>query len=205
MSDNKTKYVADTSYAIEQDINVDGKHYIFAVDENAEDGMYYFVCNANFNELFTLYTDYFACDNYAEAMIHWLSRLNTAFKELMHATEQLEAEIGHKPQRLEKKAVDLSVSNYENKVCVVNAEYLVRGSDNEINQLVFIKHGNGTSPDLRGMACFGEQIYSGESVRWERYEILGVLKEEYIPDWAKEKITDLQNKYGSDIVAHKED
>ena len=39
---NDVMYVPNTKYAIEQVINVDGVHCVFAVDKEAEAGMYIF-------------------------------------------------------------------------------------------------------------------------------------------------------------------
>lgn len=201
---NDVMYVPNTKYAIEQDINVDGVHCVFAVDKEADDGMYYFVGNIVYNGLYTSCTVSFVSNDYAEAMMNWASNLKVAFESLMNITKQITAEIGRKPQTITKESVDLNVKDYENKVCVVNANSIVRGSDNEINQLVFITHGNGTNPYARGSACYAEEIYSGKSVRWERSDILGVLKKDCIPDWAKAKLNDLQKEFGCGIVALKE-
>lgn len=178
---NDVMYVPNTKYAIEQVINVDGVHCVFAVDKEAEDGMYYFVGNIVYNGLYTSCTVSFVSNDYAEAMMNWASNLKVAFESLMNITKQITAEIGRKPQTITKESVDLNVKDYENKVCVVNANSIVRGS-----------------------ACYAEEIYSGKSVRWERSDILGVLKKDCIPDWAKAKLNDLQKEFGCGIVALKE-
>ena len=36
-------------------------------------------------------------------------------------------------------------------------------------------------------------LYDGDKARWNRENVLGVLKDEYLPDWAREKLEELQN------------
>ena len=45
--------------------------------------------------------------------------------------------------------------------------------------------------------CLGD----GEQTRWNRTDFIGVLREEFLPDWAKEKLAELQAehaRYGGD-------
>ena len=44
--------------------------------------------------------------------------------------------------------------------------------------------GFGTSPTARGRAVFATNVYSGESSRFDRADILGVVSPERIPKWA---------------------
>ena len=54
-------------------------------------------------------------------------------------------------------------------------------------QLVFITGGNGPMANHYGNACFAINLYSGKDVRWERYDVQGIVKDECLPDWAKAK------------------
>ena len=54
-------------------------------------------------------------------------------------------------------------------------------------QLVFITGGNGSMANHYGNACFAINLYTGKDVRWERYDVQGIVKDECLPDWAKEK------------------
>ena len=60
------------------------------------------------------------------------------------------------------------------------------------HQLYIATGGFGCSPNARGRAVFCKNIYNDESVRFDRDGILGVVKPECIPAWAKEKIAKLQ-------------
>ena len=54
-------------------------------------------------------------------------------------------------------------------------------------QLVFVTGGNGSMANHYGNACFAINLYTGKDVRWERYDVQGIVKDECLPDWAKEK------------------
>lgn len=56
------------------------------------------------------------------------------------------------------------------------------------HQLVLVNDGNGAYSNSRGTACFSTNLYTGEHVRWERYDVLGEVKPECLPEWAKEKL-----------------
>ena len=54
--------------------------------------------------------------------------------------------------------------------------------------------GFGCTPGSRGCAVFFQELYSGERCRWDASDILGVANPEKIPDWAKEKLREYEQK-----------
>lgn len=55
-------------------------------------------------------------------------------------------------------------------------------------QLVLVNGGNGAYANSRGTACFSVNLYTGENVRWNRSDVLGEIKPEYMPEWAKQRL-----------------
>ena len=53
--------------------------------------------------------------------------------------------------------------------------------------------GNGATGG-RGNAVFGTCLATGEKSRWERYDVLGEIKPECMPDWAKEALTKIKEQ-----------
>ena len=47
--------------------------------------------------------------------------------------------------------------------------------------------GSGASANTRGSAVFCTNLHTGENCRWERYMVMGEVKPECMPEWAKEK------------------
>ena len=54
------------------------------------------------------------------------------------------------------------------------------------DQLFYATHGNGCRPDSLGTKVFGFHVTDGEKTYYRRTEFSGALKEELIPEWAKE-------------------
>ncbi len=52
--------------------------------------------------------------------------------------------------------------------------------------------GFGCSPESRGRAVYATCLGDGEKTRWNRDDFLGVLDEQYLPDWAREKLEELR-------------
>ena len=52
--------------------------------------------------------------------------------------------------------------------------------------------GFGCSPTASGRAVYATCLGDGEQKRWNRADFIGVLKDEFLPDWAREKLNELQ-------------
>ena len=59
------------------------------------------------------------------------------------------------------------------------------------SQLFYAKFGNGCRAESLGRKVFGQHLDNGEEGCYLRTEILGVVKLELLPDWAKEKLSEL--------------
>ena len=71
------------------------------------------------------------------------------------------------------------------KVVVINAEPKRYEYQHAAYQLVLAEGGNGATGG-RGQAVFGTCLATGEHSRWERYDVLGEIKPERMPQWAKD-------------------
>ena len=54
------------------------------------------------------------------------------------------------------------------------------------------RSGFGCSPTARGRSILCTCLGDGEQTRWNRKDFVGVLKDEYLPDWAKESLKQYQ-------------
>ena len=55
--------------------------------------------------------------------------------------------------------------------------------------------GFGASANSRGSAVFCKNLYDGKTARYERMDVLGEVKPECMPDWAKEKAEAISRKH----------
>ena len=59
------------------------------------------------------------------------------------------------------------------------------------DQLFLAEGGFGCQPNARGRKVFGQFLKDGEQTHYQRSDIIGVLKDEYLPQWAQEKLAEL--------------
>lgn len=73
--------------------------------------------------------------------------------------------------------------DYQNQLVVINPKYLSPIYRTQNNQLHYVTHGNGCKSERIGRSVFTKNLLTGETGRWYRNEILGVIKPECIPSW----------------------
>ena len=81
--------------------------------------------------------------------------------------------------------------DYTGKVVVLKPGVLRDAFKTPEDQLFLVSHGNGCRPDAIGRKVFGQFLSDSEKTHVYRDEILGVIKDEYLPEWAKEKLLEL--------------
>ena len=59
---------------------------------------------------------------------------------------------------------------------------------------VSVTGGFGASANSRGSAVFCTNLHTGKSTRYERMDVMGEVKPERLPEWAKEKAQELLHK-----------
>lgn len=90
-----------------------------------------------------------------------------------------------------------SVPTLAGEIVVQSVDVLFPEYRNASNQIYLATAGNGCRGDARGSAVYAVNLYSGERTRLERYDLIGILRKEHIPNWAKktyETIRSQKNK-----------
>ena len=87
---------------------------------------------------------------------------------------------------------DKDQSNYEDKVVILSYKSLKEEYWSPENQLWLATGGFGCDPKKIGRAVYATCIADGDRARWDRGQFLGVAKDEMLPDWAKEKLKEMQ-------------
>lgn len=85
--------------------------------------------------------------------------------------------------------------DYTGKVLTLRPDRLKDECWSAQNQVWYGECGFGCSPTASGQAVFATCLGDGEKARWNRADFVGVLDEQYLPDWAQERLTELR---GSD-------
>ncbi len=89
--------------------------------------------------------------------------------------------------------------DYEGKVLVLSPGSLKEKYWSQQNQLWLATGGFGCSPTSYGRAVYATCLGDGEELFWNRHDFVGVLKEEYMPEWANKKRMELQGQFAVDI------
>lgn len=82
--------------------------------------------------------------------------------------------------------------NFEGKVLVLKPTVLKDEYKTPDFQLFLAESGFGCSPTAHGRAVYGQFLKDGEETVYNRQDFIGVLKDEHLPDWAREKLAELQ-------------
>lgn len=88
---------------------------------------------------------------------------------------------------------DDSQQDYTGKVVVINPHILKDDYKTPEDQLFFVEGGFGARPNSRGRKVFGKFLKDDISTHYFRENIIGVLKSEYLPQWAWEKLAQWEN------------
>lgn len=91
----------------------------------------------------------------------------------------------------------MSGQELTDKVLVLSTHTLKESYWMPENQLWLATGGFGCAPKASGRAVFATCLGDGERTRWNREDFTGILKEEFLPDWAKEKVEQLQESQTS--------
>ena len=89
----------------------------------------------------------------------------------------------------------ISVNDFNNltgKVVAIAPDSIKREYLSDRSQLIYVTGGNGARLNAIGNGVFGYNLATKEHERWERYNLLGVIKKEEMPEWAKEGLTEVK-------------
>lgn len=81
--------------------------------------------------------------------------------------------------------------DYTGQVLVMKPEVLKDQYKTPEDQLFLAESGFGCSPDARGRKVYGQFLKDGEAAHFYRQDFFGVLKDEYLPEWAAERLAEL--------------
>lgn len=88
---------------------------------------------------------------------------------------------------------DSEKSDFTDKVVVINHKCLKEEYWSPENQLWLATGGFGCEPNKIGRAVYSTCLMDNDKNRWDRSDILGVIRDEYLPDWAREKLEEMKS------------
>lgn len=81
--------------------------------------------------------------------------------------------------------------DYENRLLILRDTSLKEEYRTPENQLFYAIGGFGCSPTASGRKVSGHFLSDGEKTQFNRQDFIGVIADEHIPDWAREKLEQL--------------
>ena len=169
------------------------------VAENLKADYRYVCAYLEENEVFSQFTDCALSNDYLEIMTLYCDR----------AKEQVE---NCKAQSLGDKTVITPEmcrklnegETYKGKVVALKTDSLRREYENAENQLFYAVGGNGINPNGLGTKVYGYNLATKAHYYNRNYNIIGVVKDECLPEWAKTKLTEIKKDIKNKEVRHNE-
>lgn len=197
------RMVGDTDYEVKHAIHVGDKEILFAVDMNADKGLYYLVCNATRNELFEQFADGSGSGDYLEMMKEFIDRVGVQIETVRSEQEQINLPdtiftAEHCFPNDYKQSID-------GKVVAIRADIFRPEYRRGDNQLVLVAKGFGANANARGNAVFCYHLNNGKHTRFERHDVQGEVKPECMPDWAKKGLAAVKAQIAAEHAKSKKD
>lgn len=147
------------------------------------------------NDLFASYEEALVSDNYAEMVEMFGTRVSQQAEKTKAEVEKV------KIDKTPLSSQDCYANNYnesiDGKIIAIKTNVIRREYRTVDRQLFLVTGGNGSKANSRGSAVFCTNLYSGNNTRWERSDVLGVVKDSSLPQWAKEKAKTITKKLES--------
>ena len=88
--------------------------------------------------------------------------------------------------------------DFTGKVLVLSPDVLREQYWGQEYQLLYAQSGFGCKPHSSGRAVFATSLMDSETARWNREDFVGILKDEFLPEWAKPKLAELNAQEQTD-------
>jgi len=186
--DNEKRMVGGTGFEVKLAFPVNGKEIIIAENMRAEDGLFYRIYQYEDHGVLSEYSRGKGSDDYLEILREFTARIDKEVSAIRSERDALNLPC---ELFLSNRCYPHSYSeSLEGKVVAIKAEVFSPEYRCGDNQLVYVTGGHGAQADSRGSAVFCYHLNNGRHTRFERQDVLGVVKE--LPEWAKESLARIQ-------------
>ena len=187
------KEIINEHYEVVSSMYIGGKRMILAISKDKEEQYPYLKCIYTENELFGTYESVIASDSYPEVIKLYADDIKAEAVQLeLNQRAMGDAALPcYKPD--EVRPVYFT-DNIIGKVVAVEEKYLSDGYKDRGHQLYYVVGGSGAYPNSRGQACFSYDLYNGKKERVERYEVMGYMREDELPEFAKKTLETVKER-----------
>lgn len=179
------------SYEVIHSIFIGEKEVVFGINE--ENKCPFRVCNCTYDNPLSVawMSKSVEFDDYLEAMQAFIDRVQEQIMAMKAEHERFN--FGMTPFTINDCIPDDREKSIVGKVVVIRAEANRYEYRHSVYQLVLATGGNGAKGG-RGQAVFGVCLADNSRSRWERHDIIGEIRPEKMPDWAKEALAKIQEQ-----------
>lgn len=171
------------NYRIINSIHIGDKEIVLGVDMKNSDGHYYMVADYEKNELFEQYSNALVSNDFIEIAEIFSDRLKEQIDKLKTAEKDCP-----KTMITADMCDSITDRDLEGEIIVIDHTLLRPEYRTETHQIVRCTGGNGARVDARGSAVFCDYLYKDKHTRFERYDVLGILKKEHYPEWLTKRL-----------------
>ena len=180
-------------YEIIQSVHIGDREIVVGEKQADTDSLPYLVAYYESNAIIGRYYDAVGSDDFPEIMeIYGQRIMEQAQKTRAELSKPKIQGIDNSPITAEGCTPISYDDDLHGKVIVIKPEVLRPEYRRATSQVKLCIGGFGASPHSRGTAVYCTEVYSGRQARFERRDILGVLKPENQPQWVKHYLLVLQ-------------
>ena len=187
------------NYEVTTAFEIGTKEIIIGEDKTAAYDERFVVANYENNGIFERYVDALVGGDYAEIVKIFAERVKNEAEKVIDEKSKISVDMT--PITKDGCQVLKVDDSIKNKVVVIRADVFKPEYQIATKQLQLCTGGFGAEPNSRGSACFCTNIYSGKESRFERSDVLGIIEKDDLPDWAKDRLDDVQR----DIVRRRKE
>ena len=182
-------------YEIFQAISVGIVEIVMGEGPKAEPEERFMCAVCTTNDLFAQYSDVCVSADYAEILELYGQRIASEAEKLMNEVTEIRNRGIDDRTVTDAGFIPLTYEDDLNgKVVVLKPDVLKKEYQRATRQYQLVTGGFGASPNSRGSACFCTNLYSGKRDRFERWDVLGIVDREDLPDWAKEGLQRIEQE-----------
>ncbi len=138
------------------------------------------------NGLYERLSDCMASDSYADVASIFGERIAERAEEVQKEIEHVRTNVGDDSEITQKDCVpDCPENCIEGKIVVLRGDLLRPEYKRASNQLLLCTGGFGAQANARGRTCFARRLYDAGQTQLRREDILGIMPEDKLPEWAK--------------------
>ena len=147
------------------------------------------------NGLFESLTNCIVSFSYAESAQDFGERVAAKAKEVQKELEHIGKNVGDDSELTTKDCIPDSIENcIEGKIIVIRGDLLRPEYKRASNQLLLCTGGFGAQSSPRGRTCFATRLYDAKQIQCRREDVLGIMPEENLPEWAKNGLEAIRMK-----------